>query len=170
LLVILIASLVYAPIMLVNKTNDFGTLQSRTLDGNQYFIDFYPAEAQAIQWLSQREPGVVAEAIGGSYTGYARVATLTGFPTVLGWPGHESQWRGGDSEMGSRYPDIDMLYGTNDWFTAEAILRQYGIRYIYIGNLEYSTYHVVDAKFRENLPVIYDQEGVLIFEVVLSDE
>jgi YYY domain-containing protein len=170
LMIILIASLVYAPIMLDIKTNGFGTLKTRTLNGNQYFIDSYPAEAQAIEWLSQRELGVVAEAIGGSYTGYARVATLTGFPTVLGWPGHESQWRGGNTEMGTRYADIDMLYATNDWYTAEAILRQYGIRYIYIGNLEYSTYHVVDAKFRENLPVIYEQDGVVIFEVVLNNE
>ena len=52
LLSLLIASLVYAPIMLDIKTNSFGTLQSRTLDGNQYFTDYYPDEAQAIEWLS----------------------------------------------------------------------------------------------------------------------
>jgi len=169
LLIILAASLVYAPIMLANKTNGFGTLQSRTLDGNLYFINLYPAEAHAIEWLSRQTPGVVAEAIGGSYTGYARVATLTGFPNVLGWPGHESQWRGGDTEMGSRFPDIDLLYATNKWDVAQGIIRQYGIRYIYLGNLEWSTYHVVDAKFRANLPVIYEQDGVVIFEVVPNE-
>ena len=83
---------------------------------------------------------MVAEAIGGSYTDYARVSTLSGFPTVLGWPGHESQWRGGYTEMGTRYDDVSLLYATNDWMTAEALIQTYDIRYIFIGNLERSTY------------------------------
>jgi uncharacterized membrane protein len=165
MVIILIASLVYAPIMLDIKTNGFGTLQSRTLDGNQYFKDYYPDEAQAIEWLSLKDVGVVAEAIGGSYTGYARVSILSGFPTVLGWPGHESQWRGGDAEMGTRFEDINLLYATNDWSTAEVIIQEYGIRYIFIGNLERDTYHVSEAKFRQNLSLIYEKGSVVIFEV-----
>jgi YYY domain-containing protein len=165
MVIILIASLVYAPVMLDIKTNGFGTVQSRTLDGNQYFKDYYPDEAQAIEWLSLKDVGVVAEAIGGSYTGYARVSVLSGFPTVLGWPGHESQWRGGDAEMGTRFEDINLLYATNDWSTAEGIIQEYGIRYIFLGNLERDTYHVSEAKFRQNLSLIYEKGSVVIFEV-----
>jgi YYY domain-containing protein len=168
LLLLLAASLVYAPIMLDIKTNSFGNPQSRTLDGNQYFTYNYPDEAQAIDWLGTQDLGVVAEAIGGSYTAYARVSTLSGFPTVLGWPGHESQWRGGYTEMGTRYDDINLLYATNDWATAEALIRSYDIRYIFIGDLERSTYPVNEIKFRQNLAVVYEQGSVIIFEVTDS--
>jgi YYY domain-containing protein len=170
LLIILGTSLVYTPVMLDIKTNGFGTLQSRTLDGNQYFSVYHPDEAQAIEWLTSMDLDVVAEAIGGSYSGYARVSTLSGFPTVLGWPGHESQWRGGYTEIGSRYEDIDRLYATNDWPDAEAIIQKYGIRYIFIGDLERSTYHISEAKFLRNLAVIYNQGSVVIYEVTGSSK
>ena len=52
----------------------------------------------------------MAEAVGGSYSGYACVSRLSGYPTVLGWPGHELQWRGGGEEIGSRENDIQQLY------------------------------------------------------------
>lgn len=169
LMIILIASLVYAPVMLEIKSNHFGKMESRTLDGNRYFSDMYPDEAKAVAWLSTKPPGILAEAIGGSYTGYARVSTLTGYPTVLGWPGHEGQWRGGDEEMGTRAYDIEKLYSTNDWSTAESIIRQYAIRYIFIGNLERATYHVNDGKFIQHLPVVFDQGSVIILEVVPYD-
>jgi YYY domain-containing protein len=169
LLVVLIASLVYTPVMLDIKTNHFGFGNFRTLNGNQYFINLYPEEAQAIDWLSLQEPGIIAEAIGGSYSGFARVSTLSGFPTILGWPGHESQWRGGGEEMGSRFSDIETLYATTEWSLAVSIIQQYEIRYIYIGNLERSTYRVSDYKFRQNLSVVYEQGSVIIFEMVLND-
>jgi YYY domain-containing protein len=165
LLLLLAASLLYAPVMLDIKTNGFGTLQSRTLDGNQYFTDNYPEEALAIEWLGRQDVGVVAEAIGGAYSVYARVATMTGFPNVLGWANHESQWRGGYKEIGSRQVDIEVLYTTNDWATAEAIIQTYDIRFIFIGNLERSAYPVNEIKFRQNLAVIYEQGSVVIFEV-----
>ncbi len=168
LIVVLLASLVYAPIMLDEKTNHFGTLQTRTLNGNRYFDDYHPEEAHAIDWLSQQQPGIVSEAIGGSYSGYARVSTLTGFPTVLGWPGHESQWRGGGEEMGSRSYDMETLYSTADWIAANSIIKQYGIQYIYIGNLELSTYPVNQVKFDENLPAVYKQGSVVIYKTFLN--
>jgi YYY domain-containing protein len=170
LLVTLAASLVYAPVMLDLKTNGFGTIQSRTLDGNRQFTDYNQEEALAIDWLGTQELGVVAEAIGGSYTNYARVSTLSGFPTVLNWPGHESQWRGSYDEMGTRYDDINLLYATNDWTTAETIIQAYNIRYIFVGNLERSTYDLNETKFRRNLAVVYEQGPVVIFEVTGSSK
>ncbi len=166
LLIVLVASMIYAPVMLDEKTNHFGTIQSRTLNGNQYFTVQYPDDAKAIDWLSLQEPGIVAEAIGGSYTAYARVSTLSGYPTVLGWPGHESQWRGGGEEMGSRAYDIETLYSTADWLEADKIIKQYGIQYVYLGNLEWSTYPVNQLKFRQNLSVVYEQGSVVIFKTL----
>jgi len=76
------------------------------------------------------------EAVGGEYSEYARVSTESGLPSVLGWPGHEIQWRGGTTEIGTREADIQAIYQSNDWSTIESLLKQYNIRYVYLGTLE----------------------------------
>jgi YYY domain-containing protein len=135
-----------------------------TLDYFEMFQRQNPDEAAAIRWLDNAPDGVVAEAVGGSYSGYARVSTLTGLPTVLGWPGHESQWRGGYEEQGSRQADIETLYATGDWTLAESIISRYGIRYIFIGNLERGEL-LKEEKFQEHLRMAFQQGNVTIYEV-----
>jgi YYY domain-containing protein len=139
-----------------------------TLDGNAYFSLAYPDEISAIEYLHNAPDGTVAEAVGGSYTGYARVATLSGQSNVIGWPGHESQWRGGAFEIGTREQDIRQLYQTANWPEALTIIQKYHIRYIYIGSLEKSTYRVSESKFSSNLPVAYNNSTVTIYEVPVS--
>ncbi len=164
---LIIGGLAYPVLMVLNKTNNF-TPAVWTLDGNDYIARYTPDEYAAMQWLSNRNVGVVAEAIGGSYTDYARVSTRTGFPTVLGWPGHESQWRGGASEMGSRYEDIQMLYETDIFDEANMIIKQYNIRYVYLGNLERILYNVNQVKFDTFLDTVYSNSSVIIYEVPLN--
>ena len=120
---------------------------------------------QGVEWLRQAPLGTLVEAVGGSYTGYARVSTYSGQPALLGWPGHESQWRGGGEEMGSRSVDVDTLYTTGSWAEASGIIQRYNIRYIYVGNLEYRTYVVNEAKFARFLETVYQFEGVTIYQV-----
>jgi YYY domain-containing protein len=141
------------------------TISNLNLDGNAYFSSGYPDDTAAINFLMRSPDGVVAEAVGGSYTGYARVSTQSGQPTIIGWPGHESQWRGGALEIGSREPDIRTLYQTNDWLEALKIIQKYQIRYIYLGYLEKSTYRVDDAKFRANLFPAFQNASVTIYKV-----
>jgi uncharacterized membrane protein len=123
-----------------------------------------PDEAAAIRWLETAPDGVVAEAIGGSYSGYARVSTLTGQPTLLGWPGHESQWRGGSEEQGSRQGDIETLYATSDWITAREIIARYNIRYVFVGNLERGK-PLREEKFQSNLTLAFQQGNVAVYVV-----
>ena len=158
------AALVYPCVMLLNKTNSFKP-QQWTLDGNAYIQVYHPDEYLAMNWLKSQPMGVVAEAVGGSYTEYARVSEQTGFPTVLGWPFHEYQWRGGYTEVGNREQDIKTLYETNDWIQADTIIAEYNIRYIYVGYLENSSYHVSSSKFDQNLQVVYQNQSVTIYEV-----
>ncbi len=136
-----------------------------TLDGTHSIQVYNPDEYAAYQFLDKQPLGVVAEAVGGSYNpSYARVATHTGLPDVLGWPGHESQWRGGAEEMGSRESDIKRLYETNNWQEARDILQHYNIRYVFIGGSERSTYRVSEGKFQQNLKPIFQQGSVTIYE------
>jgi YYY domain-containing protein len=162
--VILIAmSLAYPIFGILTKTDNLKP-SILTLDGNAYFENGSPDEWAGIRWLQQAPLGVVAESVGGSYSQYARVSTQSGDPTVLGWVGHESQWRGGAKEMGSRETDISTLYKTSDWNTARTILDEYNIRYVFVGDLEHSTYHVNEVKFQNNLKPVFQQGSVIIYE------
>jgi YYY domain-containing protein len=167
IVVVIGAGLAYPLLSLPNKTDNFkaNRVEQRTLDGAAYFASAMPDDYQAIQFMEQLDPGVVVEAVGGSYTEFARVSTYSGLPTVLGWPFHESQWRGGTSEMGTREADIRTLYSTLDWEQAQAILEQYDIRYVYIGPMERQAYPVSEDKFAKNLAKIYEQGQVVIYVV-----
>lgn len=145
----------------------FRNLDSRniTLDGNAHITAENPDEVEAINFLRAAPYGIVAEAIGGSYSGYARISTQTGLVTVLGWPGHESQWRGGAKEIGSREDDIKRLYQSKDWQETLGILQKYNIRYIYLGGMEKNLYRVNEAKFQTFLIPAFRNKSVVIYEI-----
>jgi uncharacterized membrane protein len=162
-LVILMA-LAYPLTMVWVKTGGFKPAQW-TLDGANFMQNYSKNDYDAIQWLKTAPRGVLTEAVGGSYTAYARVSTFSGQPAVLGWVFHESQWRGGMKEMGTRQDDIQKLYRTSDWNEAETILKQYQVRYVYIGSYERSSYRPNENKFENHLKVVYRNDEVVIYEV-----
>jgi len=159
---ILVISMIYPFFAIKDKTNMFKNIEY-SLDGNKYLELTQPSEYEASQFLTTIPFGVVSEAIGGSYSNYARISRLSGYPTVLGWPGHEVQWRGGVKEIGSREMDIQRLYSTMDWGEAESIIETYGIKYVFIGDLENQTYAVNEEKFRQNMVAILNQQGATLY-------
>lgn len=176
LALLLAASLVYPLLSLWSKTNGFQPAEW-TLDSTAYFARQSPDEMNAIRWLQDAPAGVVAEAVakgGGSYTEYARVATLSGQPAVLGWVGHQNQWRGDNAPqaIGSRQADLERLFCGRDWEETQAILDQYNIRYIFISNLERTAYQanadacplgLVEEKFIRHLRPAFQSGPVTIF-------
>ncbi|HCU56990.1 MAG TPA: hypothetical protein DF984_01960 [Anaerolineaceae bacterium] len=165
ILLVVAAGLVYPVLAYPDKTNGFQPVTSANLDAGAYLAAYAPDEAAVIAWLADAPDGTVAEAVGGQYSGYARVATLSGQPNVLGWPGHEGQWRGGYTEVGTRQQDMQTLYETNDWETALAIIRQYDIRYVFFGSLESSAYIVNPTKFDQYLKVGFEQGGIRVYVI-----
>jgi YYY domain-containing protein len=160
--------LVYPLFSIPSKTDYFRAKnpEQRTLDGSAYLAGVMPDDYQAFKFMQTLDAGVVAEAVGpggGQYSEYARVATFTGMPTVLGWSGHEGQWRDA-SLQGKRAEDIETLYTTSDWMTAQNILQKYNIKYVYVGNLERSTYPVNEEKFGLFLKQVYQQGSVTVYE------
>jgi YYY domain-containing protein len=156
------------PLMAVETQWNKFTLKSENtlqLDGAVDFALSSPEDKAAAAWLKAAPLGTLVEAVGGSYTHYARIATYSGQPSLLGWPGHESQWRGGGAEMGTRAHDIERLYTTGSWAEANQIITWYGIRYIYLGSLERTTYNVNEGKFNRNLEPVYQVGQVTIYEV-----
>ena len=161
---VIFAGLLYPVFGLLTKTNHFKPANSFTLDDFDRIIHENPDEAAAIEFLRTAPDGVIAEAIGDGYSAFARISAYTGLQTVLGWPGHEDQWRGSYVPQGSRRDDIMKLYTTTRWEEAQLIIKQYDIRYIYIGNLERISMTVNEEKFQTHLKSIFQQGGTVIYE------
>ncbi|MEZ4517699.1 MAG: DUF2298 domain-containing protein [Chloroflexota bacterium] len=145
--------------------------QPATLDGLAYLQRYNPSEYEAIMWLREQvaqstgDLPVVLEAVGGQYSGYGRISASTGLPTVIGWPGHEWQWRGSDHpEPGRRELLVEQIYSTPDLDQAAFVLDELGVSYIYVGGLEAQTYDAIGLeKFRDRLDVAFANDGVTIY-------
>ncbi len=139
-----------------------------------------PGGAAGIQWLRENTRGsdIVLEASGqdsaaaydGTGQGIGGVSASTGLATVLGWPGHENQWRGGDpavyAEIEPRRLDVDTIYSTTDYLEAHALLEKYGVDYVYIGEAERSRYTQESLdKFTQIGSVAFQQDEVVIYRV-----
>ena len=154
---VLAAGLIYPIFGVMSKQNPNTPL---SLDSAAYL---HPDEAAAITWLQSAPDGVLLEAVGGSYTGYARISTHSGLPTVLGWPGHEAQWRGGYEEMGTRQQDVEIMYTSPDWSQTKTLLERYDVRYVVVGGLERATYRVDEQKFQRYLTPVFSQGEITIY-------
>ncbi|MCB9453391.1 MAG: hypothetical protein H6672_18315 [Anaerolineaceae bacterium] len=127
-----------------------------SLDGGQVFNvsgDDYGA-IMCLSSLVGDESVVVAEAIGPQYHAeFGRVASLTGIPIVIGWEGHEGQWRGATygEIAGSRADDVRHLYTDIRWDFAVSTIQRYGLDYVFYGTTERTTYGTAgEDKFIEN--------------------
>ena len=149
-----------------------GDLDPRpTLDGTIYLAASHPDDYAAIAWLNKEvdDSPVLLEKPGtggSSYVYEGRVSALTGLPTLLGWAGHENQWRGSYEIPSAREPDIETIYNTLDPQTAMALLGKYNITFVYVGPLERSAYDPrALEKFGQFMDVVYQNEGVKIYKV-----
>jgi YYY domain-containing protein len=162
--VVIFCGLLYPVFGLMTKTNNFKPVFGYNLNDFVRIQRENADDAAGIEFLLTQPEGVVAEAVGGGYSYYGRVSTHTGYPTVLGWIGHEAQWRGGYQLHGTREADIEMLYATARWDDAKTIIDRYNIRYIFIGNLERTSMPVNEEKFALYLKPIFQQGSTIIYE------
>ncbi len=140
--------------------------QPTTLNGLAQINRFNPDEYAAIMWLRENISGspVITEAVGGQYSGYGRISANTGLPTILGWAGHEYQWRGNTSEPAAREPAVDSIYSQTSLNNVVDLLNNYDVQYIYVGGLERDTYGPAGLdKFAEQLEVAYSNNSVTIY-------
>ncbi|MDO8498610.1 MAG: DUF2298 domain-containing protein [bacterium] len=147
----------------------YGELKTyQGLDGLSYLSELYPADYQAILWLSQNVPGqpVILEAQGDSYTDYARISSNTGLPTIIGWPVHEWLWRGSYDEAGKRSTEVTILYESQDSEATKNLLKKYNVSYVYIGDLERQKYpNLNETKFQTLGKVIFQSGNTRIYQI-----
>ncbi|HEX2916815.1 MAG TPA: DUF2298 domain-containing protein [Chloroflexia bacterium] len=153
-----------------------------------------PQDYQAIQWLKSqikanpKFSGTILEASGPDWVDYSRISTFTAMPTLLGWIGHEDQWRAGKAnartdtfdcgqtlaKYGLRPPQngaslqknepycrlqlIDFLYSTTDVQKAQDLLKAAGVKYVYVGSIETGA-----SSGRASQPKAYSPEALAKF-------
>lgn len=153
------------------------------LNGMESLASSDPQDYRAIRWMETHIHGNprVLEATGSDYSTYARVSTFTGLPTLLGWEGHEQQWRGNLPIMQERRAAVDEIYSTSSIGQASDLLAGNHVSLVYVGPCERETYgrgvagaaicpqaHAAAekdalAKFARFMRVIYHEDGVVIY-------
>src|SRR5205823_615971 len=126
-----------------------------TLDG---LIFLSSDDRAAVRWLSdQNQPAqrtVLAEAAGDEYSSGSKYATYSGGVDVLGWTGHELQWRGPIPELGRREADLRSLYADAPSEAIRPLLDRYAVRFVVVSEIERQKYGPgVDTRFDNLLQV-----------------
>jgi YYY domain-containing protein len=83
-----------------------------TLDGYAWMERAHPDDYAAIIALRELSGDyVLVEAEGGDYLYYGRMSSATGIPAILGWPFHETMWRGDNPPgwYGERIRDLSTM-------------------------------------------------------------
>jgi YYY domain-containing protein len=142
----------------------------------QYNVD---SDYQAIRWINANIQGdpVIVETYKDDYSLYGRISAFTGLPTIMGWTGHELQWRLGSlnnvtniSNFNRRMSDVDTIYTDPDSQAVLDLMKRYNAQYLYVGPMEYTKYQQIDPKldlhrFMLFMQVIYNKDGVTIYKV-----
>lgn len=142
-----------------------------TLDGTAFLRREAPAEYGAYLWLRERgrEDDVVVEAPGEAYVPQSnRLSAWTGIPTPLGWPGHEIQWRGDDTEVRARLSDLERVYTSDDQGEILRLLHKYDATYLYIGPYERQRFNLGEedvARYDAFLEMAYAAEGIRLYRI-----
>ena len=139
-----------------------------TDDHGTYELD---RDYRAILWTRDHVRGspIIMEGITPVYGWGNRFSIYTGLPAVVGWDVHQGQQRLGYSDqVTQRRADVDSFYNTHDTGLALQILRRYGVRYVFVGQLERHYYDRAGLAKIPRLPGVsrvYDRAGVQIYRV-----
>jgi uncharacterized membrane protein len=156
-----------------------GAQDPLTLDGVAYVSRPVPSyqredwrwdsdDWQAIEWIKDNIKGrpVILETAANAYHWASRVSTFTGLPTLVGWMNHQAGWRNDWTEPARRGRNADTIYSTTDNTLARSLLLLYGVRYVFIGNLERKRYPSEGLEKFERLgQAIYRQGPVTIYRL-----
>ena len=139
-----------------------------TLDGSAFIQRYNPDEYAVIQWLDENAApdAVILEAPGNSYTNDNFISAFTGRPTLLGWGGHELQWRGNYDEPGRREPLIGAIYKNQSPELIRQTVNEFGIQYLIVGPREREKYKIspnTEASYQQLWEPVFDAGSYTIY-------
>lgn len=165
------AGLIYPLAATYSKTGGFAAPEP-TFDATAYITAENPAVAAAIAWVraNTASDAVIAEARGASYrANYSRISATTGRPTLLGWEGHESQWRGtAYLEMaGGRADALEWIYRSGSAEQVAQVLATWEIDYVFVGPTERAEYQITpmtEERLLRSMDLVFEQGDVRIYQ------
>jgi YYY domain-containing protein len=175
--VLLFLSLLYPWFALPDRANDFKRDEragTPTLDGWVWVRGIFPDDYAATEWARGNIPhdAVIVEAAGRQYSFDNRVSVATGLQSVLGWGGHELQWRGNYDQAGPREQDLEQIYRSRDVNEVRALLDKYDVDYVIVGGIERDKYQMNQAladKFGKLGELVFEQNSMQIYRVSASE-
>jgi uncharacterized membrane protein len=106
------------------------------------------------------------EAVGGSYTDAARFATFGANASIVGWAGHEGQWRGPNPEIGRREALAKRVYTEANVAGWLPDLQKLGVKYIVFGDMERDIYKLPRSiPLQDSLPLVQQFGSTAIYRV-----
>ena len=134
------------------------------------------SDYEGITWLRENVQGspIVLEGVTPIYRWGGRISVYTGLPSVVGWQWHQEQQRWGyRSAIADRARDVKQIYSTTDASEALSLLHKYGVKYVYVGQLERLYYpddglRKFEGDLSEHLDRVYQNDHVKIYRVQQS--
>ena len=157
-------SLYYPFAATAGKSSESGT--EFTLDGLAHLENAGPEIPEALEWIRNNvgNDDVLVEVPGDSYSQQNRFSGFTGRPAILGWTGHQSQWRGGDEWWIERDQDIERIYNSADDAETLLMVEKYGADYVVVSPAERAKYTGLDdSKFDRIGRRVFENAQVVIF-------
>ena len=155
-----------------------------TLDGTAYVrgtvyrddrgeIDL-AADFEGIRWLRDNIQGspIVLEGHTPTYKWGGRISVYTGLPSVVGWGWHQEQQRWGYRwAVDDRISDVNRIYRTDNADEALSLMRKYGVKYVYVGQLERLYYpgdglRKFDDALQNDLEKVFFSDQVTVYRVL----
>jgi YYY domain-containing protein len=166
ILLILVVS-IYPVFATIGKSGSFKGVPG--LDGASYAAREHPQDFEAILWFRNitGQP-VVLQAPGNEYEWNTAITAFTGLPTVIGWAGHELNWRFPiKSEIDNRWSDVGRMYTSGDIREVEALLIKYNVSYVYFGEAEIKRYSNprLFEEHTERFEKVFEYGDVEVFKV-----
>lgn len=155
------------PVFAINSYYD-NLKDYKGIDGTQYLKTTQKQDYDLINWINKNinNQPVILEAVGDSYTDFARISANTGLPTVLGWPVHEWLWRGTYEVVGPRVEEVKIFYTTKDIKNAKEIIKKYNVSYFVVSKLEKQKYPDLNEENIKNLgKIVYQNSEARLYKI-----
>lgn len=160
-IVLTVATMLTPPAMAVARSREG---HDHGLSAIGYLGRVDPDFLAAVEWgrreLDPRE-ALVAEAVTESYELGNRFSAFTGVPAILGWPGHQRQWRS-DLNEGARRAAVDAIYAGNRLQALEAVVR-WRVTHVIVSREERTQYGARVASSFAGWPIVFANAGVTVY-------
>ena len=166
----LISLFIFSSYYFISSINDRsnGFKNETTLDGLKFLQTSHSSEYKIIEWIKKNtEKGdVILESVGQDYSDSSLISTFSGRPTVLGWMGHEHQWRGDFSLINSRNQDVTKIYTSNDLELKLRLIKKYNLKYVIFAEKEKNVFGISNYQFLQQLgDLVFNENGNIIIKI-----